>query len=494
MIVCNRLSGNDRLHMTASAPALRLARAATVVLAAALAAAACAPDAPRSAPPDAAGGADRLLARSLADPGLRAWLAAHGAAPRPSEARPPEAWTPDALAAAAIYFDRGVALARARWRQAAAAEASAARGARPALEPALAWDSRPDSPGDSPLTVAMAVSVPLDAGGRRAARLAAARAETRAAALDALRRGWARRAETRRAALARAAAESAHDGAIERLRIHERIAAVHERRYRLGESGPGAVWRARRDMEAAARGAARLAGAAEAARARLAAALGAPAAALAALRIAPGAPESAAAPPPASARRDALTGRLDILAALARHDAAEARLALEIARQRPEFTLEPGLAWDQGGVVWSLGAQVGAWLFRDNEGPAAEAAAARDAAARAVLALQARILAELDAAAAARAAARARSGAARAAAARAAEGRAAAARRFAAGETGRLETLEAELAAAAARGEEAAASFALLDAAFVWEDALEQAAPGAPREALARMILAETDP
>lgn len=476
---------------TVSAVALAPSRAGAAIVAVvftAFAAAGCAPEAPRLAPPDVAGGADRLLARSLADTGLRAWLSAHGV----SAGAPGDAWTPDALAAAAIYFDRGVAEARARWRQAAAAETTAAQSGRPTLEPALAWDARPDSPGDSPFTVAAAVSIPLDSGGRRAARLAAARAEMRAAGLDALRLGWLRRAEARRAAAALAGAESAYGAGVERLRIRKRIAGVHERRRNLGESGAGAVWRARRGVEDAAREAVALAGAAEVARARLAAALGAPANALTDARVEIARPGGADISAAAPTRRAALTGRLDILAALARHDAAEARLALAVARGTPEFALEPGLAWDQGGMVWSLGAQIGAWAFRDNRGPVGEAAAARAVAARAVLAVQARILAELDAAEAAVRAARGRLGAAREAVGCAERARAAVARRMAAGETDRLDALEAELAAAIARADAEAAVFALHDAALAYEEAMEQTAPGAPRAVIARMVLAET--
>ena len=73
----------------------------------------------------------------------------------------------------------------------------------------------------------------------------------------------------------------------------------------------------------------------------------------------------------------ALLNRLDIREALARYQAAEARLRLEVARQYPDITLSPGFLWDQGDLVWSVGAAILAPLFDINQGPIGEAEAAR---------------------------------------------------------------------------------------------------------------------
>ncbi len=49
----------------------------------------------------------------------------------------------------------------------------------------------------------------------------------------------------------------------------------------------------------------------------------------------------------------ALLNRVDIRAALAHYDAAEAKLRLEIAKQYPDFTLSPGYSFDQDDRIWS---------------------------------------------------------------------------------------------------------------------------------------------
>ena len=460
---------------------------------AALAAAGCAGEAPAPAPVDLAGNAERLLARDLSDAGLHDFLAGIGLDQQ--GAGPQGSWTLDGLTAAAIRFDAGIAEARARWRRAVAAETTAARRAAPALAPELAWDTQPDGADDSPLTAGFSLALPLAASDRRTARLALARAETDALAFETMRLGWERRAALRRAAVDCRAAELRLADAGVRRGVLERIVALHESRHALGEAGAGAVARARRDADEAAREEAALAGDRETCRGRLAAALGAPVAAVVSLRVDMSDLEDTAAraAPAADARRAALTGRLDIRAALARHAAAEARLALEVARRRPEIALEPGLFWDRGGLVWSLGSQIGLGFLFDNSGPVSEAAAAREAAARAVLARQAGVLAELAAADAALAAARLRRESARAAAQRAGEWLAVAEARRAGGEAGRLAVLEAELGVAAAAGAETDARFAVIAAVAAYEDVLERPATGAPGFDLARLaLLAET--
>ena len=467
--------------------------AARVLAAAALAAAGCAGEAPAPAPVDVAGNADRLLARDLSDVGLRRFLGTLGL--DGEGAGPQGAWTLDGLTAAAVWFDADIAVARARWRQAVAAETTAAQRAQPVLARELAWDTQPDGDEESPLTVGFSVALPLAAADRRTARLALARAETDALAFETMRGGWERRAALRRAAVDCHAAEFRLADARARRDVLERIVALHERRRALGEAGVGAVSRARRDAGDAAREEAGLAGDRETCRGRLAAALGLPVAAVAALHLDMRSLEVAvagAAPPP-DARRAALTGRLDIRAALARHAAAEARLALEVARLHPEITLEPGLFWDQGGLVWSLGSQIGLGFLFANRGPVAEAAAAREAAARAVLAQQADVLAELAAADAELAAARLRRDSARAALRRAEDLRSVAEARRAGGEAGRLAVLEAELGVVAASSAETEARLAIMAAAAAYEDVLERSATGAPGFDLARVtLLAET--
>ena len=107
-------------------------------------------------------------------------------------------------------------------------------------------------------------------------------------------------------------------------------------------------------------------------------------------------PQDSVTLPSAEIQREALLNRLNIRKALARYDAAEARLKLEIAKQHPDFSLSPGYNWDQGDNRWSLGwTMLLAWINK-NEGPIAEANAARELEAKQFEALQASVIDELS--------------------------------------------------------------------------------------------------
>jgi outer membrane protein TolC len=107
----------------------------------------------------------------------------------------------------------------------------------------------------------------------------------------------------------------------------------------------------------------------------------------------------------AGARRESLRSRSDVLAALARYEATQAALRLEIARQYPDFHVGPGYQYDLGENKWSVALSLELPLFNHNEGPIAEAEARRREAAARFTATQAHVIAEIDGAAAAHAAA-----------------------------------------------------------------------------------------
>jgi outer membrane protein TolC len=83
---------------------------------------------------------------------------------------------------------------------------------------------------------------------------------------------------------------------------------------------------------------------------------------------------------------------------LARYDAAEAKLRLEIANQYPDVTLSPGYSFDQGDRLWLLGLSTLLTLLKDhkNEGLIAEARALREVEAAQFEALQARVIGEVE--------------------------------------------------------------------------------------------------
>lgn len=92
----------------------------------------------------------------------------------------------------------------------------------------------------------------------------------------------------------------------------------------------------------------------------------------------------------------ALQNRLDIRAALARYEAAESGLRLEIAKQYPDFVLSPSYVFDQNDRIWSLGINSLLTLVNRNRGLIAEANALRDVEATQFFALQTRVIRQIE--------------------------------------------------------------------------------------------------
>jgi cobalt-zinc-cadmium efflux system outer membrane protein len=92
----------------------------------------------------------------------------------------------------------------------------------------------------------------------------------------------------------------------------------------------------------------------------------------------------------------ALQRRSNILSALAKYEASQAALQLEIAKQYPDIRLGSGYVWDQGESKWNLLLSMEIPLLNRNEGPIAEAEARRTEAAAQLVDVQARAIAEID--------------------------------------------------------------------------------------------------
>ena len=93
---------------------------------------------------------------------------------------------------------------------------------------------------------------------------------------------------------------------------------------------------------------------------------------------------------------EALINRLDIRASLARYEAAEAKLRLEIAKQYPDIILSPSKTLDQGDKIWSLGFSSLLTLINKNRGMIAEATSLREVEIAQFEVLQAKVIGDLN--------------------------------------------------------------------------------------------------
>jgi cobalt-zinc-cadmium efflux system outer membrane protein len=415
-------------------------------------------------PVSVAANANALTTRSLDAPAVQQLIQQQGLT------WPPTRWTPELLTLAAIALHPDLDVARADWEMARAALRTAAERPNPTVNAGV--EHKATGGNGDPWVTTLSLDVPIETAGKRGARVAQANALVTAAAADVDQAIWNVRTRAANAAVELAASRQLATLRHSEISLRQEIVQMFERRLAVGEAAQPDVTRARADDRAA-----RLLLSGEEARATereaaLAAAIGIPRAALPPLDL------TLTAPPPIAdvdqLRTLALTARPDVLAELARYDAAEQALRLEVRRQYPDIHVGPGLGWDQGAFRWALSASAELPIFNRHEGPIAEAAARRASAAAHVLALQSRILGDLDTALATEAGARARL----AEAERLVDDRnalvTAARRQFAVGEIDRLALRTQEVEAALAEIDRVTTFFDLQRARVAVEAAVEQ--------------------
>lgn len=344
-----------------------------------------------AAPISPVANAAALLARRLDDPGLRAFLASAA----PAEAK--GAWGLRRLTLAALYWQPDLDIARAKLAAAEAGVVTAGQIPNPSAGFGATYNTTVISP--SPWTVGPVINFLLESFGRREHREEQARQLAAAARADLAETAWQVRGRVRQAMLALWSAERHRALAERRLALQNELVDLLEHRFAAGLASALDVTRERtrrnqvtlelRDIDRKA---------AEA-RAQLATAIGVPPSALDGLTLSFAALDHPA-PPAANAVRTALRERADVQAQLARYEAAQAALQLEVSRQFPNLTLGPGYSYDQGSDKYSLALAADLPIFNQNEGPLAEAEAHRKEEAARFTALQAQIIGAVGGAAA----------------------------------------------------------------------------------------------
>lgn len=347
--------------------------------------ASCASYTPR--PLDPAAEQAEYTARSLTDPGLQQFVRAHATAS--------DHWNLDRVTWAGLYYHPDVAIARAKWQAARAAAITAGARPNPTLGTTAEYNVDADR-GTSPWTRGFNLSIPIETAGKRRQRVAQAIALAEAAHQNLADTAWLVRRQVRSGLLGTLSVEPylRRQLALET----ERVRLV-QRRVDLGLAAQPDLVTARLALQQVAVTADEAHKQQVAQRAAFASAIGLPVAALDGASLAPEdllhVPEFDALPQVAQ-QREALLRRPDVLAALAEYEASDAALRLEIAKQYPDLSLDPGLLWDAGQLKWTLGLSAVLPLLNQNKGPIAEATAQREQAAAKVLGAQARAFGEAD--------------------------------------------------------------------------------------------------
>jgi CRISPR system Cascade subunit CasA len=373
------------------------------------------------------------------------------------------------LLAAALARNAAVAEAAAKYRT-ALATAKAAR-VPPGASLTLTSEYANDPNTSSPWLFGAGSDIPLDVGARRSTRTGAADLAAVQALHDYAEAAWSVRTALQRAVAERTAADAERVLAGEWTTLRQQRLDRLERRVAAGADDRALALTARADLNAAHRREIEAAGRRQAADAALAQALGVAPAAVADMVIAPPTPGSDPSDLPAR-RRTAALSRRDVLKAIVDYDLAENALRLEVAKQYPEVRLGPGYTWERGltKLPFNLNLALPPWDM--NRAAIAQAEAKRLEAAQTLEAVQAAALGAVDQAAAALKAARASEATAQRDLPNALRQAASADRAAKAGETDRVEALQAKAAVIETRLAASDARKALALAVIDLEDAL----------------------
>lgn len=358
---------------------------------------ACSTPAPE--PVDSARALKEFQARSLDDPRLQRFIESA----RPEEpAQAPAHWDLDRLTVTALYFHPDLSIARSQLKLAQAQALTSRQRPNPGLAATLGRGAGGEL-FSSPWIVGAAIDLLLESGNRRALRIAEAEFSVQAARAALRQASWLVRARVASALLDLWSAQVRIGPLRDQLELQRQRAQLYQRRVENGQN-PRDDWRrelAQRDQLAAALAQTE----SDMARAQvdLAEAIGVPARALDGVALAIGPLDQPALVPDSAlgdaARTRALTERADVRDALARVDAAQADLQLQISHRWPDVRLGPAYLFEQGNNRYET--TIGLEWPASISGPIGEARARRDLAANQLLALQARVIAQIDRAAAA---------------------------------------------------------------------------------------------
>ena len=322
------------------------------------------------APLDPAATAQGYGERRLDAPELTEWLSAHGSR------RPDGTWSSADLTLVALYYQPAVERARDGWLAARAAEVTAGARPQPDLQSELGYATSSEV-FQSRWYASVNAIFTLELGGKRGARVVAARARTAVAETDLEETAWRSSRAVRSAAVEVSAARERQadaDLGAERTRTFlERL----RRRYAegtLSRSELAAVESEEADARAAA---VREREAVAVSIGALARASGLPSEALDSTRLGVDPPPVCPSSGTDSLQSLALRRRPEVGRALAEYAVAEGDLRVAVANAYPDLSLGPGFVWDQGVNRWSLLLGLPHIALNRNRGPIGEAMAQR---------------------------------------------------------------------------------------------------------------------
>jgi outer membrane protein TolC len=334
--------------------------------------------------------AEELESRNRSAPGVAEFLAEHGSSGAA------EGWSVTDFVLAAFYYSPQLDRLRAEWRAAQAGAVIAGARQRPDLEAEVGYGATGGDALESRWVAALAAVFSLELGGKRGARIAAARARAARAEVELEAAAWTITHSVRAAAGEWAAARARLGDMQAERQLRDSLAAAAAARYAWGERRRTELAILQTAAVEAAAAEAERAGEEMRARTALASAIGLPVGGIAGPAFTLEGPDDCGPMDhPEHLRRAAIRSRPEVGRALASYAVAEADLRLAVAGSYPDLRLGPGFTWDEGVGRWSLLLALPRLPVDRNRGPIAQALHRRDAAAAAVAEAELQVITDL---------------------------------------------------------------------------------------------------
>ena len=335
----------------------------------------------------------RLQDKNPNSPQFQQYLIQNG---YPPERLPIQQWGLNDLIYCALFFNPELDVARAQLRAADSAQVTAAERAVPVISGNVAHSNQAN--GDiRPYALGLSIDIPIETSNKRNIRIDSAKHLSEIAKLDIAQTAWQLRNQIavifneyqfNRKLTSLLEAEQA---------IRQEIVNIYQRRFSLGAASNGELSIAKLQLQTMQSELTVKQSETLILQAKLASNLGLPFNKVQEMHLvdaSAAATSSTKANTLTNAQTAALLNRLDIRIALERYAVAEAKLKLEIARQYPDISINPGYAYEFGDKIWSLGITSLLSILNKNKGAIAEAEQLREVEAAQFEALQAKVMNE----------------------------------------------------------------------------------------------------
>lgn len=330
--------------------------------------------------------------RSITDQKFQEFLIAQGYA---ASELPLKTWDLKALTLCAHYFHPSLNVARAQWQAAQLAEKSAAQTPLPTINAGIARSNQANE-DIHPFAYQFSIDIPIETHNKREIQIEGFSHLSEIAKLEIAQTAWQLRHN-----IAITLNEMRWHEAQKRLlaneiALKENILAMLEKRLQHGLASSVEINQAKLQLHTSQMALENLNTQKIALQSQLAQHLGLPLSAVTQMAIQREPSENKAVVEAKSIQKTALLNRLDARIALEQYKVAENKLKLEIAKQYPDITISPGLAYEFGDTIWSLGFSGLMNLLQKNKVAITEAEQFREVEVAKFEALQANIIGEAN--------------------------------------------------------------------------------------------------